>query len=96
MKRTSKTRFILVLSLLSAALYLSWVPVNGAEAPRMSKEELRSLLGNPDVVILDVRVEPEWRESKDKIQGAIREEPREVNKWADKYPKSKTLVLYCS
>lgn len=66
------------------------------EVPKMTKEELQTLLGNPDVIILDVRVEREWNESKSKIQGAIREDPWKVESWAEKYPKDKTLVLYCS
>lgn len=68
-------------------------------APRMTKEKLNSLLGNsdPDVIILDVRLSKEWNDSKWKIQGAVREDPeKEVKAWADKYPKDKTLVLYCS
>jgi rhodanese-related sulfurtransferase len=65
--------------------------------PRMTKEELKSLLGNPDVIIIDVRVEEEWKESKWKIPGSAREDPeKELNTWADKYPKDKTLVFYCT
>ena len=66
------------------------------EVPRMTKEELRSKLGSPDVTIIDVRVGGEWQLSKEKIQGALREEPGEVKTWAGKFPKDKTLVLYCS
>ncbi len=65
-----------------------------AEAPRITKEELRSLLGGPEVVILDVRVGDEWQKSNEKIQGAVREEPEKFNQWAAKYPKEKTLVFY--
>ena len=65
--------------------------------PRMTKEELKSLLGNPDVIIMDVRVEEEWKEGKWKIQGAVREDSeKDINSWANKYPKDKTLVFYCS
>ena len=68
-----------------------------AEVPRMTKEELRPLMGDPSVVILDVRVGRSWTESQWKIQGAIREEPSaEVASWAAKYPQDKTLVLYCT
>ena len=35
--------------------------------PRMTKEELKSLLGNPDVIVVDVRIEDHWKESKWKI-----------------------------
>jgi len=64
----------------------------------MTREELKAslLLGNPDLMILDVRVGGEWGASKEKTQGAIREDPERVKTWADKYPKNKTLVLYCS
>ncbi len=67
----------------------------GVKVPQMTKEELRPMLGSPDVAILDVRLEAEWKNSKWKIQGAIREEPEKgVQPWAGKYPKDKTLVLY--
>ncbi len=53
--------------------------------PRMTKEELKSLLGNPDVIIVDVRVDEEWKESKWKIQGAVREDSeKDINTWANK------------
>ncbi len=68
-----------------------------AKVPRMTKEELRSLLGNPDVIILDVRLPEEWKRDTLKIQGAVREDPEKDYKvWASKYPKDKTLVFYCS
>ena len=67
-----------------------------AEAPRMTVEELKSKLGSPDVAILDVRSEADWKDSEQKIQGAVRESPREIKSWAGKYAKEKTLVLYCA
>ena len=69
----------------------------GAEVPLVTKEQLFSMLGKPDVVILDVRESGSWKRSKQKIQGAVREEPEKgIQEWADKYPKEKTLVFYCS
>ena len=67
-----------------------------ADAPKMTKEELKGLLGNPDVAVLDVRTGGDWRRSDRKIAGAVRENPNDVDSWADKYPKGKTIVLYCS
>jgi len=64
--------------------------------PRMAKEELRAMLGSPDLIIIDVRFGKDWTDSDLKIRGAIREEPDDVNSWAAKYPKEKTLVLYCA
>ena len=64
--------------------------------PRMTKEELKKLLGNSDVIIIDVRMAKDWGASKTKIKGAVWEDPDNLKSWADKYPKDKTLVLYCS
>lgn len=66
------------------------------EVPRISKEELKAKLGSPDLVVLDVRAEPDWKSGEGKIAGAIRENPRSLDQWAAKYPKDKTLVLYCA
>ena len=66
------------------------------DVPRMSKEELRAMLGNPDVVIIDVRSGKDWEASQSKIKGAVREEPWQAKSWADKYDKDKTYVLYCA
>ncbi len=69
----------------------------GEEAPRITREELRSMLGNADVVIIDVRIGEEWKESSEKIKGAVREDPeKDAKSWASKYPKDKTLIFYCS
>ena len=68
-----------------------------AEAPRITKEELRARMGDPDLVILDVRTGGDWEDSDLKIKGAIREDPqKDTQSWANKYGKDKTLVLYCS
>lgn len=64
------------------------------DAPRITKEQLRSMLGSPDVIVLDVLVQEQWEISDQKIPGALHENPEEVESWATKYPKDKTLVLY--
>ena len=67
-----------------------------SEVPRMTKEELKSKLDDPDVVIVDVRVGKDWKGSEFKIKGAVRGNPAEFSSWAEKYPNDKTLVLYCA
>ncbi len=63
--------------------------------PMVSKEELRSMLGKADVVILDVRESESWKHAKTKIPGAVREAPENgVEPWISKYPPDKTYVLY--
>ena len=66
------------------------------EVPRISVEKTRELLGSPDVIIIDVRTAKTWWRSSTKILDAVREEPGAVEKWAQKYPKDKTLILYCT
>lgn len=67
------------------------------KVPRMTKEELKSMLGRPDVVVVDVRLNEEWKKSEWKIKDAVREDPeKDIKTWADKYSKDKTLVFYCS
>jgi rhodanese-related sulfurtransferase len=87
-------------SVLLVALFafISYPSAGGlaAEAPRMEKEQLKAQLGNPDVVVLDVRAFTDWFMTKEKIKGAVRENPRDVEDWVGKYPKDKTIVLYCA
>jgi len=67
-----------------------------ADVPRMTKDELKAMLGNPDLVIIDVRAKNDWTDGDSKIKGAIREDPESVKSWAAKYSKDKTFVLYCA
>ena len=67
------------------------------EVPRITKEELKARMIEPELVILDVRTGRDWEKSDVKIKGAIRENPKNDTKsWANKYGKDKTLVLYCA
>jgi len=72
-------------------------PTSEIGVPRITKEEVKSMLGNPDVIILDVRAARDWKDSESKIKGAIREDRKgEASTWMDKYQKDKILVLYCA
>ena len=66
------------------------------DAPRMTGDQLKAILGNPDLLIIDVRYGKDWTDSDLKIIGAIREDPEAFDSWANKYPKDKTLVFYCA
>ena len=75
---------------------------NAADVPRITKEQLKSMLGDPNVIIIDVRIARHWKESDSKIKGAVREDPgaqapkiTEADTWMAKYQKDKTLVFYC-
>ena len=54
------------------------------------------MLGKENLVIIDVRTDIDLEKSKQKIQGAVIEDPGKVETWVDKYPKEKTLVIYCA
>lgn len=63
---------------------------------RMTAAELNARLSDPDVIVVDVSRPGHWKDSDIMVKGAVRENPYEVETWKDKYPKEKTLVLYCA
>ena len=60
----------------------------------VSIDELRGMIDNPDLTLIDVRYDKDWEGSNMKIKGAVREDYRDIKSWGDKYPKNKLLVLY--
>ena len=68
---------------------------SASDVPKISKEDLNAMLNNPDLIIIDVRRERDWKSSSLKIRGAVWEDFLDVDIWAQKYPKNKTIVLYC-
>jgi len=90
-----KTALLFLLPGLAALLLISGSGF-AQEAPRITKEEVRSMIGKPEVVIIDVRQGADWKASEVKIKGAVREDAGSVPAWMDKYPKDKTLIFYCA
>ncbi|OGP81065.1 MAG: hypothetical protein A2Z08_01670 [Deltaproteobacteria bacterium RBG_16_54_11] len=67
------------------------------EVPRITKEQLKTALGDPGIIILDVRLQDQWEAADQKIPGALHEDPKQdIKSWSHKYPKEKTVVLYCA
>jgi 3-mercaptopyruvate sulfurtransferase SseA len=64
------------------------------EVPRITKEELKKVLTDPEIIIIDVRKKKEWDKSDKKLPGAVWEEPKDPRTWAGNYPKNKHLVFY--
>jgi hypothetical protein len=92
-----KDKFLTIISIgLSLALVgLIKISVFAAEdVPRISKEKLKELLSNPNVIILDVRHGENWQNSEFKIKGAIRRRPKFFDSWANEFPRDKMLFLY--
>ncbi len=59
----------LTLALSTTMVGVFTIPALALDVPRITKEELKSMLGNPDVVILDVRGAKQWKASEKKNQG---------------------------
>ncbi|UCE35623.1 MAG: hypothetical protein JSV40_06935 [Deltaproteobacteria bacterium] len=94
----------LIAAILAGGLFLAVADVSAVakksnsipypDVPRITKEELMENLADPEVIILDVRPEQQWKQTKLKIVGAIHEDPMAIESWAGNYPKDKTIVLY--
>ena len=91
-KKYKKALCMLLLVSLLAGLPAS---LAAADVPKISKEELGAMLGSPDLIVIDVRRERDLKLSALKIRGALWEDFLDVDTWAQKYPKDKTIVLYC-
>ena len=70
--------------------------VRADDTHMMTKEQLLSILEDPNVLVIDVRTKYDWDSSKAKIKGAVKEEGMRFGSWMNKYPKSNTIVLYCA
>ena len=66
------------------------------DIPLMTKDELKAILDAEDVTILDVRLGKDWKSSEFKIKGAIRTDPKQIDKWSENLRKENRLVLYCA
>ena len=84
-----------VLSLLFILMVLVTTPLFASSVPIMDKDELKSLLGSKDLVILDVRQGRDWSTSEFKIKDALRVDDGDLSV-AKNYPKDNTIVLYCA
>jgi hypothetical protein len=69
-------------------------PPTEKKVPQITKEALKSKLGSKDLILIDVRLDEQWRFSNRKIPGAVHENPAVPSEWMDKYPKDKTIVFY--
>ena len=84
-----------VLSLFFILMVLVTTPLFASSVPIMEKDELKSLLGSKDLVILDVRQGRDWSTSEFKIKDALRVNDGDLS-IAKNYPKDNTIVLYCA
>jgi len=86
---------LLVSSFLAGLLAGLTAVASASDVPKITAEELRVRLGSSDLIMIDVRIERDWKSSPLKIKGAVWEDFLDVDDWTQKYPKDKTIVLYC-
>ena len=68
MRRIGNTLALMLVAILISAVMPVSLPADAV--PMISKEELKPLLGDPDLVLLDVRMGKDWKASEFKIKGA--------------------------
>ena len=103
-KSTSFILFVVVSILLAVSASLFIAGCKGKEAPKasdkstleISKEALKGRLGDPGLIVIDVRMAQAWEDCDSKITGARREDPAKLSTWAKHYAKDKMIVFYCS
>ncbi len=96
MKKNTLLKFATIIAGL-AVMVLMIIPASFAKGvPKITKEELQKIISDTDVVIIDVRKGKDWKSSEFKIKGSIRENPKKLEAWIDKYSKDKKIVLYCA
>lgn len=89
-------RLISLLIMSCLFLLVASFSVMAASVPRMTTDELKAHLGDTDYIVLDVRAGRDWNGSSEKVLGAERVDPGNVDQWANNYDREKTLVLYCA
>jgi predicted sulfurtransferase len=87
--------YVLLLALVLVMTGMS-VTQAGTDVPLMTTDELKAMLDDPDLLILDVRRGKDWKSSEFKIKGATYAKPEAYDEWANAYPKTKKIVLYCA
>ncbi len=91
----AKRLWALAVSLLMAGVFVT-AALAASDVKVMTKEELKTKLGNPDLVVVDVRTGKDWKASELKIKGAVRAKAKDPSDLAKKFGKDKTLVFYCA
>ena len=81
-----------ILWVVSAGFIVS--TATAADVEKITIDELKGMLDNPDIVVVDVRTSTDWGVSDSKIRGAVREAPENVADWSSKYDKDTTLIFY--
>ena len=91
MKTTIGRPVVFLLSLV-LTLAVAGSSLAGTDVPLMTTDELKSMLDDPDILILDVRKGKDWKSSEFKIKGAVWKNPKEFTSWSSKFDKDKKYI----
>jgi hypothetical protein len=75
--------------LVSVLTILFSLPAGASEVSIISGIQLKRILDNPEIIIIDVRSSGDWRSSNIKIKGAVRKIPKILNLGHTIFPKIK-------
>jgi hypothetical protein len=94
-----KSRSCLIVSFATALILVALTgysapPTTVEQVPRLTKEQVKDILGKPDVVIVDIRFIKQYEQSDRKLPGAVFVQPEDFDQFAKDHPKDKTYVLY--
>ena len=84
-------------ALLSLVALAGWSapPSSVEQVPRLTTEQVRGMLGKPDVVVVDIRYIKQYEQSDKKIPGAVFVQPEHFDEFVKNHPKKDaTYVLY--
>jgi len=71
-------------------------PVETDGVPRISIQQLKSMLDSRELVLIDTRQTQQWKVSDQKIPGAEHQSSFEAREWSEDYRTNATVVLYCA
>src|SRR4030042_5675872 len=92
-----KKKLLAVLMLIFLAIGFPVPSAFSADVPMMTKDELKTMLDNPNLVIFDVRLGSDYFSSDLKIKGAVRPDMgNHLSITLFTYPKGKNFVVYCA
>lgn len=94
MKAAGVVMLVLVLVLGSVAVYADEIPF--PDVSRVTLKAAKSMLGDKDIIILDVRPEEQWSVADMKIARAVHEDPKKIKTWLKNYTPAQTIILYCA
>jgi len=87
-------RMTLAVAVLLASSLTASAAAGTADAPRITKEQAKALLGTPGVLFVDARTESAWNGSDRKINGAVRIDKWDLGMWSSGFPDDMTFIVY--